>query len=86
RRRDLRGAPLHWKGRNVDSDIQALIDNTGMTMPLAGRIVKLLVDSGASRLEILAALDVVGKVIHVLPVPLVSEGAASPDLFPRTEG
>ena len=64
--------------------IERMIQCSGLTLPLAGRIVDLIVDSGASRLEVLAALSIVENLLTTLPVPLASENAASPDLFPNT--
>ncbi len=65
-------------------EVDNLVANTGMVLPLAGQIVALAVQSGASRLEIHTALSIVGTLLPTLPVPLVSENAASPDLFPNT--
>lgn len=67
----------------MDDDIARMVESTGLSLPLAGRFVDLIVDSGASRLEVLAALSIVQTILPTLPVPLAAENAASPDLFPH---
>lgn len=52
----------------MDRDIERLVEATGVTLPLAARIVSLLLDSGASKVEILAALAIVGNVVNRLSV------------------
>lgn len=67
----------------MDSDLQQLVDATGMTMPLAGRIVSVVLASGASQMEIRTALEIVDKVICLLPVPILADGVGAPELHPR---
>jgi hypothetical protein len=67
----------------MDSDLERMIENTGVTLPLAARIVGLVLDSGASQIEISVALAIVGTTLNLLPVPLVSENVGAPELRPR---
>ena len=53
--------------QKMDNDVQNLIDMTGASLPLAGRIIKLLADSGANRLEIAVAMDLVNQFRNFLP-------------------
>ena len=48
-------------------DVQGLVDKTGMALPLAARIVALCAESGASNMEINAALDVARHLKEFLP-------------------
>lgn len=57
----------------MDNDIERLVAVTGTSLPLAGRIVAMIVDSGASQLEVLTALDLVRTVLCLLPIPAVVE-------------
>jgi hypothetical protein len=50
------------------SDVDRMIEATGVTLPLAARIVGVLLDSGASAVEIGAALSIVSTVVGRLPV------------------
>ncbi len=68
----------------MDRGIERLIECSGLSLPLAGRIADLIVASGASRLEVLAADSIVDKLLLTLPIPIAAEGAASPDLFAST--
>jgi hypothetical protein len=67
----------------MDSDLRTLIENTGVSLPLAARIIAFVLDSGASQLEVNVALDVVKSLLHLLPVPLISENVGAPELHPR---
>jgi hypothetical protein len=62
----------------MDSDIERMIEATGVSMPIAARIVSLVIDSGASQIEILTALDLVRTVLSLLPVPVLAENVGAP--------
>lgn len=64
----------------MDADLQRMIDVTGVSMPLAARIIGVVIDSGASQVEICTALSLVRTIIDLLPVPLVSENVGAPEL------
>lgn len=65
------------------NDMDRMIEATGVTLPLAARMVALVLDSGASQVEVLTALAVVRTVTDLLPIPLLSEGVGAPELLPR---
>lgn len=52
----------------MDSDIERMVEATGASLPLAARIVRLVLDSGASQTEVSAALRIVEIVLGRLPV------------------
>ena len=54
----------------MDGALDQLVKHTGMTVPLAGQIVQTIMDSGASHVEIRAALEIVATVLPTLPVSL----------------
>ena len=62
----------------MDSDIERMVEATGVSMPLAARIVRLVLDSGASQIEIITALDLVRTVLSLLPAQVVAENVGSP--------
>jgi hypothetical protein len=51
----------------MESDLAAMVDKTGLVLPLAARLLTVIAESGASQLEISAALSVVGVVRSLLP-------------------
>lgn len=59
--------------RNMDSDIDRLIEATGASVPLAARIIGLIVESGASKLEVISALDIVKVTLPRLKISLDQE-------------
>lgn len=61
----------------MDAAIQDAIDDTGMCIPLAARILRLLAESGASQMEISTALDLVNHLRHHLRASLVPEDVSS---------
>lgn len=61
----------------MDSEVDELIDKTGLCVPLAARIVKLLAESGASQMEMSTALDIVNHLRQHLRGSLVPEGLTS---------
>ena len=69
-------------GGGDDGNLGQMVSATGRTLPLAAQIVNALLESGASRLEAETALGIVGMILPTLPISLLSENAASPDLFP----
>lgn len=52
----------------MDSDIERLVQSTGVVLPLAASIVRLAVDSGADKMEVSAALAIVHDVLQVLAI------------------
>jgi hypothetical protein len=58
-------------------DIERLIDATGASLPLAARIIGLIVESGASKLEVASALDVVRIALPRLKISLDQEHPAA---------
>ncbi|MGH9666208.1 MAG: hypothetical protein ACRD9L_17415 [Bryobacteraceae bacterium] len=50
----------------MERGIERMIESSGLSLPLAGRIVELIVDSGASRLEVLSALSIVQNLLTTL--------------------
>ena len=52
----------------MHSDIQRVVENTGLSMPLASKFLNLIVDSGASHVEVQAALNVVNALLPILPI------------------
>ena len=53
------------------SDLENAVEQTGMCLPLAARILRLLADSGASQMEIITALGIVENLRHHLKATLV---------------
>lgn len=64
----------------MDRDVERMIEATGLAMPLAGRIVGLVLDSGASQVEVLTALDLVRTVLTLLPAELVAANVGPPSI------
>ena len=56
-------------------DSRGLIENTGASIPLAAQLVAVILESGASHVEIVAALNIVSSVLPTLPVSLTAERA-----------
>lgn len=54
-----------------------MVEATGVAIPLAGRIIGLVLDSGASHLEVLTALDLVRSVLSLLPIQVSAESAGA---------
>jgi hypothetical protein len=52
----------------MDSGIERMVRATGATVPLAARIVSLVLDSGASQAEVTSALSIVEIVLARLPI------------------
>jgi hypothetical protein len=52
----------------MDRDIERMVEATGASLPLAGRIVALILDSGASLTEISTALKFVDYVLPRLQI------------------
>jgi hypothetical protein len=67
----------------MDSDIERMIGVTGMAVPLAARIVSVIIDSGASGVEISTALSIVRNLSDLFPVSLMAEGVCAAELHPR---
>jgi hypothetical protein len=57
----------------VDSDIQDLVNKTGVAMPLVSGIVRLIMSSGASHVEARAAMAAVEAFLPILPISYRSE-------------
>jgi hypothetical protein len=57
----------------MDRDIDRLIEATGAVVPLAARIIGLIVESGASKLEVISALDIVKVTLPRLKISLDQE-------------
>lgn len=55
----------------MEGDVQQLIDQTGVSVPLAAQLFKVIADSGASQLEITVALNLVGHLRHLLDSSLI---------------
>lgn len=66
----------------MQSPIDRMVAATGMAVPLAGQIVSLLIDSGASQVEISAALSIVREVSPLLGASLLADGLGAPELHP----
>jgi hypothetical protein len=47
----------------MDRDIERLVEATGASLPLAGRIIGLILDSGADQLEAFTALELATKLL-----------------------
>lgn len=47
----------------MDRDIERLVETTGASLPLAGRIIGLIIDSGADALEAYTALELATKLL-----------------------
>ena len=60
-------------------DIERLIDATGVSLPLAARIVSVVLDSGASHVEVSTALNLVQIVLGRLPITFDHQAAELPD-------
>jgi len=60
-----------------------MVEATGVSLPLAAEIIETILKSGASEVETRVALGIVDLLVPTLRVSLLSENAASPDLFPR---
>ncbi len=56
-----------------------MIDATGLSVPLAARIVSEILDSGASQLEVSTALSLVHIVLGRLPITFDHQAPASMD-------
>jgi hypothetical protein len=52
----------------MDSDIERLIEATGASLPLAGRMVGMILDSGASWKEVADALAIVSRFLPNLEI------------------
>jgi|CZKX01.1.fsa_nt_gi hypothetical protein len=57
----------------MDGALDKLVAHTGVAVPLAADIIKVILESGASQIEIGIALNVADQLRHLLPVALVSE-------------
>jgi hypothetical protein len=60
----------------MDTDLDRAIEDTGLCIPLAARILRLLAESGASQIEIGTALELVSHLRHHLSASLVQEELA----------
>lgn len=61
----------------MDRDIERMVENSGVSVPLAARIVSLILDSGASGVEVSIALTIVRSVLHALPLQHVAESVGA---------
>ena len=59
----------------MDANIDQLVTDTGVVIPLAARLLQVIKESGASKLELDIALGVVSRLAHLLPVTLVPDYA-----------
>jgi hypothetical protein len=50
----------------VEGDLEQLVNRTGLSLPLAAQILRVIGNSGASQLEITVALNLVGHLRHLL--------------------
>jgi hypothetical protein len=66
----------------MDADIKRLVDATGVSVPLAARIIAVIIDSGASHIEVSGALQIVNALKARLPISYRGEEATgdSPDV------
>jgi hypothetical protein len=65
-------------GKALAGEIERLIDNTGVCVPLAAGIVGLVLDSGASDMEARAALKIADSLLINLPISARPEGLRAP--------
>lgn len=61
----------------MDGDIEQLVNQTGMCVPLAAQIMRVLAESGASQIEISTALDLVNHLRHHIKGSLVPQDLAA---------
>jgi hypothetical protein len=66
----------------MDGSVERLIDATGVSVPLAARIICMILDSGASQIEADVALSIVRSAVNLLPTRLVQDGVGAPELHP----
>lgn len=59
----------------MEADIGQMVESTGLAVPLAAQLFKVIADSGASQLEITVALGMVGSLRVLLPAKGVPEFA-----------
>lgn len=57
----------------MEGEVQELVDRTGLCVPLAARIMRMIGESGASQLEISTALDLVSHLRHHIKTSIVPE-------------
>ena len=63
----------------MDADLDKLVADTGVAIPLAAGMVKLIRESGASKIEVDVALAMVQHLAHLLPIALVAENVSAPE-------
>ena len=68
----------------MDRDIERMVEATGVSLPLAARMVSLVLDSGASQIEVATALEIVRSILSLLPAELVSPNVGPPGLRPTS--
>lgn len=57
----------------MDAAIQQMVDRTGLVVPLAARIINLLAESGASKMEMGLALELADKLRLIIPAALLPD-------------
>lgn len=67
----------------MDALLDELVTATGVTIPLVARIMKVISESGASQIEISCALNMVGDLHQLLPVPNIADNLTAPPRGPR---
>jgi hypothetical protein len=62
----------------MPNDIDRLVEATGISVHVAAQIVSIVLDSGASDMEVRAALKIVDAVLVTLPISSRPEGLRAP--------
>jgi len=62
-------------GQQSDPALDRLVRSGNMAVILTARILGLIQDSGASRVEVLCALGAVKELLHSFPISLVNESS-----------
>jgi len=52
----------------MDAALKRMVESTGATVPLAAQFLVLILDSGASHIEVTAAMKVVESLLVTLPI------------------
>ena len=57
----------------MESPVERFVNHTGQSLPLAAQMLDLIVASGASHIEIVAALNMISFVLPTLQTSLVPD-------------
>lgn len=57
--------------------LDELVANTGVVLPLTASIIKLILESGASQIEVAATLQMVKELVNLLPMELIAPAVSA---------